>query len=188
MGWLEARTGNEEMETERLIIRRFKASDWMDMHEYLSNEAVVKYEPYEVFREAQSKREAANRARSREFWAVCLKATGKVIGNLYLHPEEYNTFEMGYVMHQDYQGKGYATEAATRLFAFVFTVLRGHRIIARCNPENIASWRVMEKLHMRREGHHKKDVYFRLGEDSLPLWQDTYQYAILRKEWEAGEG
>ncbi len=51
-----------------------------------------------------------------------------------------------------------------------------HEVITRC-----ASWRVMEKLGMRREAHFVKDA-FRKGE-----WRDSYLYAILADEWLAGK-
>jgi len=50
------------METARLEIRRFMADDWQDMHEYLTQESVVKYEPYGVFPEEISRSEAERRA------------------------------------------------------------------------------------------------------------------------------
>ena len=46
------------MKTERLLIRRFTPNDWEDLYEYLSQEDVVKYEPYDVFTKEQSKEEA----------------------------------------------------------------------------------------------------------------------------------
>ena len=52
-----------------------------------------------------------------------------------------------------------------------------HRIYATCRPPNVASWRVMEKLGMRREGHL---VQHRLIKGR---WQDSYLYAILDDEW-----
>ena len=61
------------METERLMIRRFEPDDWQDLYEYLSQEEVVKYEPYEVFTEEASKQEAVRRSGDDNFRAVCLK-------------------------------------------------------------------------------------------------------------------
>ena len=47
--------------------------DWHDLYEYLSQEEVVKYEPYGAFTEEQAKREAISRSNNPDFWAVCLK-------------------------------------------------------------------------------------------------------------------
>ena len=72
------------METERLMIRRFNSDDWQDLFEYLSQKEVVKFEPYEVFTEELSRQEAAKRSDDNNFWAICLKDCGKLIGNIYL--------------------------------------------------------------------------------------------------------
>ena len=58
------------METKRLLIRKFKSDDWHDLYEYLSQEEVVRHEPYEVFTEESCKQEAVNRASDNAFWAV----------------------------------------------------------------------------------------------------------------------
>jgi len=65
---------------------------------------------------------------------------------------------MGWVFHRAYHGHGYATEAAGALLQYSFAALHLHRIIATCQPENVASWRVMEKLGMRREAHFRKCI------------------------------
>ena len=61
------------LETERLIIRRFKKEDWKDIYEYLSQESVVKYEPYNAFDEKEAIEEAEYREKDEAFLAVCLK-------------------------------------------------------------------------------------------------------------------
>ncbi len=84
-----------------------------------------------------------------------------------------HTYEIGWVFHPDFHNKGYASEAARAVLEYAFTKMKIHRIIATCQPENISSFRVMEKIGMRREGN---------GND----WWDEYYYAILKDEW--GEG
>ena len=81
---------NFRLETDRLIIRRFKADDWEDLYEYLSDPDVVRFEPYEVFNKEQAKEEAASRSKIESFFAVCLKASGKLIGNIYIQQGEFN--------------------------------------------------------------------------------------------------
>jgi len=53
-----------------------------------------------------------------------------------------------------------------------------------CNPENERSWRLLERLGMRREGNLRKNIFFFRNEQGEPLWQDTYEYGLLREEWE----
>lgn len=173
--------------TSRLELRRFSASDGEDLYEYLSDPQVVRFEPYTVFTREQSHREAARRAGDPSFWAVCLKAGGKLVGNVYLNyitPLELFTWELGFVFNARYQKQGYGLESCTALMQHAFDQQGARRIIALCNPENRSSWRLMERLGMRREGYMRQNIYFHCGEDGQPLWQDTYQYAILAQEWQ----
>ncbi|MNI70272.1 ribosomal-protein-S5-alanine N-acetyltransferase [compost metagenome] len=89
---------------------------------------------------------------------------------------------IGYIFNPAYYGKGYATEACQRLLKYVFEELGAHRVMALCNPENAPSWRLLERLLMRREGYFKNEVFFKTTESGQPIWQDTYQYAILKEE------
>jgi hypothetical protein len=63
------------------------------------------------------------------------------------------TYEIGWVLARQFHRPGYATEAARALIDHGFRTLALHRIIATYQPENPPSWRGMEKLGMRREGH-----------------------------------
>ncbi|MEK4141304.1 GNAT family protein [Paenibacillus sp. FSL R5-0636] len=176
----------EIMETERLWIRRFSAEDWKDLHEYLSQESVVKYEPYSLFSADESRTEALRRSSDRAFWAVCLKSTTKMIGNLYFQesqPEAFGVWEFGYVFNPDFQGNGYATEACNQLLNYGFDNLKMRRVIANCDPENTRSWKLLERLKLRREGHFLQTGYFKYDSNGEPIWHDTYSYGLLRSEW-----
>ena len=83
----------------------------------------------------------------------------------------------GYLLHRNYWGKGYATEAARGLIDWGFTQLNLHRVVAECAVENVPSTRILEKLGMRREAHFRKNII------KAGRWQDTYLYAQLREEW-----
>lgn len=85
---------------------------------------------------------------------------------------------IGYSMHPSYSGRGLATEAVTALLELCFIGLGLHRVVAEAFALNEPSWRLMERLGMRREGHAVKDSLHRsLG------WLDNLTYAILREEW-----
>lgn len=150
------------METERLVVRNFKEDDWKDLYEYLSQKEVLRYEPEDPSDEEDCRKKASERSKGNNFWAVCLKESGKMIGHLYFQqgePLEFLTWELG-----------------------------AHRIIAMCNPENIPSWKLMERLKMRREGFFKKKAFFRRNSGGGPIWFDAYEYAILQEEWtQSGE-
>jgi len=171
------------METARLHIRPFRPDDWPDLYAYLSLEEVVKYEPYGVFTEEACRQEALSRAQNSAFWAVCLKDSGKLIGNVYLAKQEFDTWELGFVFNKGYQGNGYATEAAFALVDDVFKNQHARRVTAQCNPLNRPSWKLLERLGMRREGYLIQNVYFKKDASGAPIWADTFEYGILSSEW-----
>ena len=80
-------------------------------------------------------------------------------------------------------GHGYATEAVAELLRHSFEDLGVHRVVASCFADNVASWRLMERLGMRRESHTVRDALHRSGE-----WLDSYGYALLADEWAARGG
>ena len=173
----------EGIATERLIIRRFRENDWKDLHECFSDERVLEFEPYKPFSEDACKEEAIRRTTDSSFWAVCLKGTNKLIGNVYFAEQDFNTWEIGYVFNSNYQGSGYATESCMTIMNYAFKGLNARRIVAMCDPKNPPSWKLLERLKMRREGHLKQNIYFFMDENNKPIWKDTYEYGILENEW-----
>lgn len=173
----------EELKSERLIIRKFKETDWKDLYEYFSDEEVLKFEPYKPFSVEECKKEAIRRTTDSSFLAVCLKDTNKLIGNIYFAKQDLDMWEIGYVFNSKYQGKGYATESCMCVMDKAFKELEARRITAMCDPENPPSWRLLERLKMRREGHLKQNVYFFKDENDEPIWKDTYEYGVLKSEW-----
>lgn len=173
----------KEIDTKRLIIRRFRPEDWQDLYEYLSDEEVVRYEPYGVHTRDQARETAIKRTGNDSFYAVCLKESGKLIGNLYLGKEHFDTWELGYVFNRSYQGQGFAYESGKALLDYAFDYFGARRIVAMCNPQNHRSWKLLERLSMRREGLLVQNIYFKKNEDGEPIWLNTYEYAILKDEW-----
>jgi RimJ/RimL family protein N-acetyltransferase len=173
----------ENIVSNRLIIRKLMKDDWKDLYEYLCDKEVVKFEPYDVYSENRAKEEAIARASSEFFYAVCLKESGKLIGNLYLGKGDFDTWDLGYELNRKYQGQGYATESVKALLDYAFAHLGARRIISTCSPNNNQSWKLLERLGMRREGHLLQNVYFKTDSNGEPIWLDTYEYAILKTEW-----
>ncbi|HHX65777.1 MAG TPA: GNAT family N-acetyltransferase [Chloroflexi bacterium] len=173
-------------ETERLIVRGFSPEDWQDLQEYVSQPDVTRYD-YEYPTSDEECRGIAECFSTQEgFWAVCLKETGKMIGHIVCTrkpPDELRTWSLGFVFNPAYGRRGYATEACRRILRHVFEDLDAHRVEAGCAPDNTASWRLLERLSMRREAHHIKSGFIRRAEDGSPLWGDSYIYAILGEEW-----
>ena len=180
-----SRTGVHVIETGRLIIRRFKVLDYADLHEYLSDPSIYLYEPGQPINLQQARELAAERSRGDAFRAVILKSENRLIGHLVLEPvepHELQTWELGYIFNRRYHGHGYATEAATALVAQALADPSIHRIRARCNPENVASWKLLERIGFTREGYFRKCGFFRRDGDGRPLWFDAYEYARLQED------
>ncbi|KON85499.1 acetyltransferase [Sporosarcina globispora] len=164
--------------TERVIVRKFKAEDWNAVYEYTSNPEVMKYIPGGVFTEEAAKEFIRKNIGKAEHFPVVLKDGEVLIGHIAFH--KYfgdHTYEIGWVFNPKFYNKGYASEAAYAVLKYGFEELGLHRIIATCQPENPPSYRVMENISMRREGVFKKCIPH--GDE----WWDEYYYAILKEEW-----
>jgi RimJ/RimL family protein N-acetyltransferase len=175
------------IETKRLIIRQFVLSDHVDLHEYLSDPITYIYEPGKPISLDETKELVAQRSTGNDFWAVILKSETKLVGHLYLkqvEPMEMTTWELGYIFNPKFQRKGYASEAAAALVDYAFTQYHPHRIMARCNPENMASWKLLERIGFTREGHFMKGGFIHKDENGKPIWIDVYEYSKVKKMFE----
>ena len=85
---------------------------------------------------------------------------------------------LGWVLDPAYTGHGYATEAVRELLRVCFEELGIHRVLASCFAANTTSWRLMERVGMRRETAGVRDSLHRSGQ-----WLDGYTYALLADEW-----
>ena len=168
----------EEIKTDRLLLRRFRTSDYDDLFEFLSQLEDDEFEGYPGITYENGQVHLQQRLDSEEFYAVVLPDSGKVIGNIYCGTRNYAAKEVGYIINKDYQRQGYATEA---LSAIIRSVFRDgvHRVYAECDPRNTASWKLLESVGFRREAHLRQNIYFRKDADGTPIWKDTYVYAIL---------
>ena len=181
------------IETKRLILRPFTMEDAADVYEYLQKPAVNCFACMKLDSLDAAKTEMSRRVRDTEFYfAIVLKDTGKVIGELFGHPEGTapeddtpDTFSPCWMLNRAYQGKGYAYEAARAYFDYLFREKGIRRIYAYTEDYNTASQRLCEKLGMRREGLFREFVSFVNNPDGTPHYENTMQYAILKKEWEA---
>jgi RimJ/RimL family protein N-acetyltransferase len=121
---------------------------------------------------------------------LVIEKDGAVVGDLMLHvldpwaqaevrEQAAGTLaEIGYVLDPAYGGQGLATEAVRELLRLCFEEIGVRRVIAQCFADNEASWRLMERVGMRREQHTKQDSLHRNGE-----WLDGMMYALLKDEW-----
>jgi RimJ/RimL family protein N-acetyltransferase len=174
------------IQTERLVLREFTAQDEADVHEYAADPVVSRYDSWgpntpETTHEVLSRGLLKQQEWPREdvTLAVELRAERKLIGGvrLWVVDRANATAEIGYSFNRSYWNNGYATEAAQAVLDRSFRIMKLHRVCATCDTRNVASWRVMEKLGMRREGYFLQDKLQR-GE-----WRDSYLYAIRAAEW-----
>jgi [ribosomal protein S5]-alanine N-acetyltransferase len=179
------------LETERLLIRKFDANDWQDLYEYLSLPEIYRFEPGEPINAEQARQLAGERSQADNFFAVVLKSGRKMIGHLYfeqIEPKEFLTWELGYIFNPAFQRQGYCTEAARRIVEYGFKDLHAHRITAFCDPANPASWKVLEKIGMQREGYFNQKAFFRRDSQGQPVWHDCLAYGILAAKGETPGG
>ncbi len=178
------------LRTDRLTLRPFTPDDLHALHAFHSLPDVARYLYWDA-RDLDQVREALGDKILRsalydEGQVLCLAAEltgeGALIGDLSLfwHSVRHRQGEIGYVFNPAYHGRGLATEAARELLRLAFDELGLHRVTARCDPRNIPSYRVMERLGMRREAHLIENELFK-GE-----WSDEYVYAMLDREWRRG--
>ena len=172
--------------TDRLIIRPFLESDDVDLYEYLSREETYRYEPGKPATREEAREMVAARAGGTDFWAVTLKEKPqKLIGHVSFiqqEPKHFRTWEIGFIFNPAFQNNGYATEASRAIIEHAFKELNAHRIIGYSAVENTASWRVLEKCGLRREGLQRKNAFFHEDKNGKPIWFDSYQYALLAED------
>lgn len=167
-----------KIETARCIIRNFTPADQDDLCAYMLERVDALYEGYPDFTAEKSREEILHRSQSDEFFAIELKESHRVIGNVYLGKREFSSLELGYVLHSVHQGKGYGSEACGAAVEYFFE--QGvHRIYAECAPGNTASRRLLEKLGFSREGLLRQNVSFHKDKAGNPVYFDTCVYGRL---------
>ncbi|AWB94358.1 N-acetyltransferase [Agromyces badenianii] len=186
--------------TERLVLRPLEASDAPDVFEYQRIPEVLRYLPWPERDRAQGYAHTATRAAGRvlaadgDFFVLAVTLLGtpstgngasdRVIGDMMVRVSSlaHAQLELGWVVHPDFQGRGYAREAGLAVRDFVFETLDPHRVQAFLDARNGSSAALCERLGMRREATILEEQY-NDGE-----WQDTAVYGVLRREWAAARG
>jgi len=177
------------LETERLTLRELTLDDAPALNAVDGDPVVARWNGFEppgldgtrAYIENVIK-DAAQEPRQFITLAIVTRADDHLIGRCGFDrggPDLLNAM-VGYCLHRDLWGQGYMTEAVQALVGHGFRDLKLHRVWADCDPRNVGSWRVMEKVGMRREGHSIENYRYPDGE-----WADTWFYAMLDREWAA---
>lgn len=182
---------SEPVRTARLTLRLMTPADVDDVHSYQSREDVCRYLLFEprsrsdVAERVAKHAEATTLGKDGDYLQLAIERAGdagsrpRVIGDLYftIASLENSKGEIGWTLHPDFAGQGYATEAASAVLDLAFSTIRLHRVQADLDPRNAASIALCKRLGMREEALFLQDLWFK-GE-----WADTGMYAILRDEW-----
>lgn len=175
------------IETERLRLRHFQESDLAAFLAYRNDPEVARYQGWESTTPEQGEEFIAEMRTSEpgtpENWfqfALALKIDDQLIGDIGLRIQDNGRQGMvGYTLTRNAQGQGYMTEALIAVVELAFQQFNLHRIIALVDPLNTASWKLLERIGFRREGHFVEHWW------NKGRWVDDYQYAMLQSEWQA---
>lgn len=173
------------LETERLLLRPARTSDFDAVHTYAGDAETTRYmywgpnTPEDTRRFLRTAEISWAAEHPEEFDFVLIrKSDGTLLGGCSLF-ETGDLGEVGWILRPEFRRRGYATEAGEALLRFGFRDRGLWRIRARCDSRNTPSWHVMERLGMRREG------FFRQARHKNGERADELEYAVLRSEWEA---
>jgi RimJ/RimL family protein N-acetyltransferase len=174
------------LRTARLWLREFRQDDFDDVHAYATQAEVVRYMDWGPNTPQETQGFLDRMFEAQATWprddvnlAIEHAKDRRVIGaiRLGLNKPAEQSADLGYSINRDYWGRGITTEAARALAGVAFRALGVHRLWAWCDIRNVASYRVMEKLGMRREGTFRENVHVK------GAWRDTYVYAMLDREF-----
>jgi RimJ/RimL family protein N-acetyltransferase len=174
--------------TERLTLRPIVTDDFKALWQIRRQESVGRWmtsssTDWDRFVEVMS--DADRMAKT-----LVIERAGVVIGDLMIAPEDAWAqsevadraagvqAEIGWCLDPAAEGHGYATEAVRELIRISFEELGLRRLIANAFAANEPSWRLMERVGMRREVYTVKESLHRSGE-----WMDGIGYALLAEEW-----
>jgi RimJ/RimL family protein N-acetyltransferase len=193
------------LETERMVLRRFVASDVDYLVELDSDPEVMRFitggiaTPREVIQNdiLPAFLRSYDPVSGLGVFAASEKASGEFLGWFGFRAKDGNCpdeIELGYRLHRAIWGQGYATEGARALIRKGLTELGVQRVIATTYQDNLASRRVMEKAGLTLVRTYRMAIENLLvnatayHSESEELWDgDDVEYALLKADWERME-
>ena len=164
-----------EMETPRLLLRRWKPLDFQAFLRFAGDPEVMLpagSRPAQGLQEAETQFHRA--LRDEGCYAMVLKGTGEPIGKIKFQEDlrrfRVNSLSIGYELARAYWGRGLMTEALRAMLEFAFVRLHLNRVEAMFDVRNRASGRVMEKCGMRREGLLRQKLYNKGEYVDVEIW------------------
>ncbi|MFS3128951.1 GNAT family N-acetyltransferase [Nocardioides sp. Bht2] len=153
------------IQTERLVLRRYRPDDAEAVWAYRSDPEVVRYVPHGPWTREEAVTKVADWAENR--WqltrdnglALAVEFEGQVVGDLVLMAadETLQRLEIGWCFNPAFHGRGFALEGATAMLDVAFDVYRAQRVFAQLDPRNGASAKLCSRLGMVREADLRND-------------------------------
>lgn len=173
------------MSTERLILRRFRASDAPVLAAYRSIPEVARYQPwavpFPVEKAATAVRAYAEGSPVTAGWfqyAVEHAADQRLIGDVGVRiHDNLKQGEIGFTFDPAYQRRGFAFEAVSAVLERLFTEQDLHKVTGECDARNVRSAGLMERLGFQREGLLRQQTFIK------DEWTDDLLYGLLATEW-----
>ncbi|MBJ6643333.1 GNAT family N-acetyltransferase [Streptomyces sp. BSE7F] len=172
-----------------MTLHRIVFTDWQAVHSWAGRPDACRFQPWGPNTEEQTRdfvraaAEAWTHEPLRRLAHVARLGNAVVgMGVLHLRSHTQRQGEVSYIVHPEVWGQGVGTEIGRSLLSLGFDRWGLHRIHATCDPRNRGSSRVLEKLGMTYEGHHRHTAWIRDG------WRDSLVFSILEEEWRAGAG
>ena len=153
--------GTVQLETDRLILRRFTSDDAESVFlNWASDDEVTKYLTWPTHQSVEDSRGYMDYCvkgyddPAFYQWGIEIKDTHELIGNISVVKviDEIDSLELGWVIGRKHWGNGYTAEAAMKLIDFLFDQVGANRICAAHDVNNPNSGRVMRKIGMKHEG------------------------------------
>lgn len=147
--------GTEKVETERLILRRFKEDDVKAIYEtWLSDPEVSKYMIWNYQEDIEDTKKWLQKCIEKYKndniynWGIELKETNNLVGSISANKSENDEecYEIGYTIGRRYWGNGYATEALKKVTEYLIKEVGIRKFLCRYAKENIASKKVIKKV------------------------------------------
>jgi len=139
----------------RLVLRPLRIADAAELQHLTDDHAItsaISFLSHPFTREEAESLIRGADGTSEVFLGAWHRESGALIGVVGAHRRGASDIEIGYWIGTPFHGQGYASEAACAVLAQLRSALPGHRIVAECRAENLASRRVLEKLGLRPTG------------------------------------
>ncbi len=172
------------IKTDRLVLRNFLKKDAYGLFEYLAAPRSACFFDEKLDNMEQAFEYINNGTHSEETnLAVCTKENDYIIGNVFSQKEIPDTYSVGWHFNKNFEGRGYAAEAATAYINFLFAHKNARRIYAYVEENNTRSKKLCERLGMRQEGLFLDFISFTKDTNGTDIYENTFVYAILKREW-----